>query len=81
MKIDWEKVKEVAGKYEEQIFSLPGVVGISTGVRRESGEPCIRVYLSSPVERGNLEDEKIPYELEGIPVDAVVTGEFRALDD
>jgi hypothetical protein len=83
VQMDWDKVKVVAERYREQILSLPGVVGISTGVRRESGEvqPCIRVYLSKPVERGELEDQRIPWELEGTPVDAVVTGEIVALDD
>jgi hypothetical protein len=81
--MDWDTVKMIAERYREQILSLPGVVGISTGIRRESGEaqPCIKVYLSKPVERGKLEDQRIPWELEGVPVDAVVTGEIIAFDD
>ena len=82
MKIDWDIVKGIAERYREQILSIPGVVGISTGVRRESGEtqPCIRVYLNKTVERGNLKDQRIPWEIEEIPVDAVVTGDVIAFD-
>ena len=83
MEIDWEKVKEVADRYRQQILSVPGVVGMSTGIQRKQDEtkPCIRVDLAKPVERGSLKDQRIPWELEGIPVDAVVTGEFIALED
>ena len=81
--MDWDKVKEVAERYREQILSLPGVVGISTGVRRESGEaePCIKIYLSKPVKRGKLKDLRIPWELEEVPVEIIVTGEIIAFDD
>ena len=82
MKIDWENVKGIAERYRKQILSIPGVVGISTGVWRESGEtqPCIRVYLNKHVERGNLKNQKIPWELEEVLVDAVITGDVIAFD-
>lgn len=81
MKMDYERATAVAEKYKKQILALPGVVGISTGVRRESGEAyfCIKVYLSKPVERGELDDKRIPWRLEGVPVDIIVTGEIIAL--
>jgi len=81
--MDWSKTKEVAESYREQILTLPGVVGISTGVRREAGEaePCIKIYLSKPVKRGKLKDLRIPWELEEVPVEVIVTGEIVALDD
>lgn len=81
--MDWHKVKVIAERYREQILSLPEVVGISTGVQRKLGEakPCIKVYLSKTVERGKLKDRKIPWELEGVPVEILVTGEIIALDD
>lgn len=83
LKADWDKVKMVAERYREQILSLPGVVGISTSIGQGSGKarPCIRVYLAKLVERGKLEDQRIPWELEGVPVDTVVTGKIIALGD
>lgn len=83
MNVDWDEVKRVAERYREQILSLPGVVGVSTGVLRESGEaqPCIRVYLSSPAERGEFKDQRVPLQLEGVPVDVVVTGKIVAFDE
>lgn len=82
MSIDWDNVKEVAERYREQMLSIPGVVGISTGVQRESGvtQPCIRVYLNKPVDRGNLNDQKIPRELEEVLVDIIVSGDVIAFD-
>lgn len=83
MEIDWNKVNVVVNKYQKQILSLPEVVGISTGIQRKSGkaQPCIRVYLRVPVERGKLEEKRIPLELDGIPVDTIVTGDIVALND
>ena len=81
MKMDWKAAESVANKYGELILSLPGVVGISTGVLKKTGEaqPCLRVYLSKPLDRGGLEEKKIPWEIEGVPVDTVVTGHYVAL--
>lgn len=83
MEMDWNKVNVVVDKYGKQILSLSGVVGISTGIRQESGkaQPCIRVYLNKSVERGKLEEQKIPLKLDGVPVDILITGDITALDD
>jgi hypothetical protein len=80
--VRWDKVTAVAERYEKQILSLPQVVGMSTGAMRGPGEVqlCIRVYVREPVERGELEYERIPAQLEGIPVDVVVSGDIVALD-
>ena len=80
MEISWDQAKGVAERYGRQILAVHGVVGVSTGVRTEEGktQPCIRVYLSTPLERGMLEAGKIPWELEGVPVEIDVTGEFVA---
>ena len=76
----WDYIKAVENKYREEILSLIGVVGVSTGVLRRSGEviPCIRIYLNREIERGALEENKIPMEIEGIPIDVVITGDFKA---
>lgn len=80
MNMRWDQATEVAQRYGEQLLAIPKVVGISTGVRTESGstEPCLRVYLSTPLERGALEAGKIPWEIEGVPVEIDVTGEIVA---
>lgn len=81
MATDWDRVRAVAERYQVRILSIPGVVGMSSGVLRECGEaqPCIRIYVREEVERGDLKDERIPSELEGISVDVVVTGDIVAL--
>jgi hypothetical protein len=78
--MDWDKARSVEAKYGPRIRDLAEVVGTCTGILRKEGEPqaCIRVHLKSPMERGELKDKKLPWELEGIPIDAVVTGEMRA---
>ena len=80
MNMRWDQATEVTERYGEQLLAVPGVVGVSTGVRTESGktQPCIRVYLSIPLDRGTLEAGKIPWELEGVPVEIDVTGEIEA---
>ena len=77
---DWKKAKLIVEKYKTSILSIPGVVGLSTGVNRDREEPkvCIRVYLSKHVSRGKLEENKIPRELEGVLVDIILTGDIRA---
>lgn len=83
MKMDWNKIDVVVDKYQKRILSLPGVVGISTGILQGPGkaQPCIRVYLSKSVERGKLEEKRIPWELDGVPVDILIIGDIVALDD
>jgi len=81
--MDWTEVQKVIEKYQAQFFSLPEVVGISTGVIRNTGEThlCIKVFVSKKVVRGKLRDNKIPLELDGVPVNIVITGEMVAFDN
>jgi hypothetical protein len=83
LKTDWEKARSAAEKHGKQILSLEGVVGISTCIKREAkkASPCIKVYLSKSVQRGKLVDNKIPWELDGVPVEVVVTGDVVAFSD
>jgi len=80
MNVNWDQATEVAKRYREQLLAIPGVVGVSTGAHTESVEtqPCIRVYTSIPLERGVLNDGKIPRELDGVPVEIDVTGAIVA---
>ena len=83
LEVEWDKVKSIAEKYQKKILSLPEVVGISTGVLRESGkaQPCLRIYLKKPLKRGEFKDNKIPLQIEGVPVDIVISGEFKMFDN
>lgn len=82
MDLDWEKARNVIALYETRIKKIPDVVGISTGADRRSGTPrvCIRIYCAQAIDRGDLDEGKIPMELEGIPIELVISGPIRALD-
>lgn len=51
-------------------MAIAGVVGVGQALCDST--PCIRVYITSDSTRARL-----PKSLEGVPVDAVVTGPFR----
>lgn len=80
---DWERAKAASDKYGRDLLAIDGVTGVATGVIRKSDKtvPCVKVYLKSEVGRGSIEDGKIPHELDGVPIDVVVSGEIRALGD
>lgn len=80
---NWDQIKDVENRYRERILSLIGVVGMSTGILRRSGEivPCIRIYLYKAIERGAFKENKIPMEIEGIPIDVVITGAIKAFGE
>ncbi|TVR66016.1 MAG: hypothetical protein EA422_02790 [Gemmatimonadales bacterium] len=65
-------IQEVQEAFTPEWMELPGVVG--TGLALCDGEPCIRVFLAreSPEARA-----AIPEEVEGYPVEVVVTGPFE----
>lgn len=80
----WEKAKEIKRNYEKKILSIPNVVGVSTGLKKlNSGgsEPFMKVYVSEAIERGPLDKGRIPNEIEGLPVEIVVSGDFIAFKD
>lgn len=56
-------------------------VGISEKIinGRETGIPCVTVYVVSKVPKDEIEAEAlVPKEIHGIPVDVIESGEFRA---
>lgn len=71
-KMPERSIQEVQEAFTPEWMELPGVVG--TGLALCDGEPCIRVFLSrdSPVARA-----AIPEEVEGYPVELVITGPFE----
>jgi hypothetical protein len=70
-------VKEVMEAHAAELMAIPGVVGVYTGVL-DDGTPCIKVM----VENRTLElEQKIPQNLQGVPVVIEETGEIRPLSD
>jgi hypothetical protein len=67
-----EDIVEVQAKYEAQLMSLPGVVGVGIGECEE--EPCLKVL----VDRRTPELERqIPSELEGFKVELEESGPLQ----
>lgn len=68
------KAMEVQDRHVEQLMSIPGVVGVGTGIGA-NGQTKIRVFTV----RTGIPD--IPQKLEEIPVETKVTGMFVAYSD
>ncbi|MFN8483767.1 MAG: hypothetical protein U0768_12075 [Anaerolineae bacterium] len=66
---DVERVRE---KYESQLLSIEGVVGV--GIQRdEIGNDVIAVYVRDAAAKA-----RVPKNLDGVPVKVDVSGEFYA---
>lgn len=67
---------EVQARHQEALMAVPGVVGVAVGLSRDGRSTAIHIYVASlsPEVR-----ESLPTELDGVPVEIVETGEFRAL--
>lgn len=66
----------VKARHEQELFALPGVTGTGIGASAEPGVPRIDVYVTedTPALRAELPDN-----LEGTPVNVVVSGPIHAL--
>ena len=78
------KLAAVRARHEPALLAYPNVVGVSEGVRTRGGAPtgerCIVVYVQRKVPRDQLrEDQVLPRELEGVPVDVVEIGRLEPL--
>ncbi len=73
---DWafERVKNVQEKHTDILMARPGVVGTAVGFNND-GEYAVLVLLEIPGVAG------IPQDIEGAPVQVVVTGKISALAD
>lgn len=67
---------EVRRRHEERLLSTPGVVGVAVG--RREGEACILVYVDADPARVR---KVLPRAIEGVAVEIVETGAFRARAD
>ena len=70
--VSQRSIQEVQEAFTPEWMELPWVLG--TGLALCDGKPCIRVFLAreSPEARA-----AIPEEVEGYPVELVVTGPFE----
>ena len=77
--MELDKVEYTLAKYEKDVLTLPGVVGISTGILKgKIKEMCIKVYLNRAIPRGDLINRHLPEVLDGVPVEAIITGNIVA---
>ena len=82
----YDYVAEVQSRYTEYLLHKPHVVGVSIGLLDVDGDGtadyvyyCIVVLVSVKLPAGELApDERIPDELDGVPVKVQEVGEISA---
>ncbi|MGD8603624.1 MAG: hypothetical protein PVF49_03530 [Anaerolineales bacterium] len=79
----YERVRQVKETYGKQLMELPNVVGLGIGLRHVGGEPTGEVALVVLVLRklpaASLDqDDLLPQEIDGVPVDVQEVGEISA---
>ncbi len=78
------RAQAVKAKYEHMLMRKQNVVGVGVGLQEQGGRSTGKVAIVVSV-RDKLPldqippNERIPSELDGVPVDVRVTGPFRAL--
>jgi hypothetical protein len=81
--VDIERVKTVKAAYEKELLAKANVVGVGVGLRQQRGkvtdQVCIVVSVRQKVPHEQLSPhDRIPAQIEGVPVDVQVSGEIRA---
>lgn len=81
--MDIERVKAVKAAHEKRLLAKANVVGVGVGLRQRGGEftdqVCIVVSVREKVPSEQLSPaDRIPAQIDGVPVDVQVTGEIRA---
>lgn len=72
-----QDIMTVVDKHAPRLIAIEGVEAVAVG-ELASGEPCIRIYISVPLQ--DLEGQ-IPETLGGHPVDVEEGGKFKPLGD
>jgi hypothetical protein len=76
MDADLDRARAVKRKYEKRWMSLEGVVGV--GIGQTSGGVGIVVSVARRTEQ---QANRMPSEINGVPIEIRETGEFRAFRD
>ena len=81
--IAMEQVRAVIQTHRDHLLSLPNVVGLGVGLRQTAGEwtdtVVLAVMVTQKMPLESLADEqRIPSEIDGIPVDVQETGSFSS---
>ena len=66
-------IEEVLKEHTDTLMAIEGVVGVGQGLCND--KDCIKVFV---VKKTSELEQKIPDELDGIPVEIVESGEFKA---
>ena len=79
-----EYIKSVQTQYTDQLMSIPNVIGISIGQREPDdeldNEYVIVVLVDKLVDQENIPaEERVPEELDGVPIIIRQIGTFEAL--
>lgn len=83
MNVDIERARAVKAAHEKQLLAKANVVAVGVGFRQRgqstTDEVCIVVSVRRKVPWSQLvPEDRIPAELDGVPVDVQATGEIRA---
>jgi hypothetical protein len=74
------QLAKVKKRHEQRLLKLPNVIGLGIGLRQVKGQVtdsrCLVVFVTHKVPPGLLaENERIPVELDGFPVDVQEIGQ------
>ena len=81
----WHRLQVVRRAHEAELLRLPNVVGLGIGLRKRHGDPtgelALVVMVSRKVPSAELAPaERIPSEIDGVPVDVQEMGNIAAHD-
>ena len=68
-----DPIEQVQERHERELMATPGVVGVGIGERR--GNPVLLVM----VRERTPEVERLPRQIEGVPVEVELVGDVEAL--
>jgi len=71
-----DQIREVKRRHSAELLGLPGVCGVGVA-KGKNGDLVIAVHLESDDSKLKA---RLPKELEGVPVETVVTGPLRKFE-
>jgi len=79
----YQRAEQIKHRYQAEILTKANVVGVGVGLRSRAGkfteEVAIVVMVSRKLPSADLpEEDLLPDEIEGIPIDVQEVGEFSA---